>query len=163
MKAKKSIKDHCRFHTTNLLELTSATAPLEKFDLLFCRNVFIYFNPEQIKKITEQLLSRLAPEGYFFIGISESLSGLKMAVSSPGPSVYRHRQAAESNLKKPAIISKGEVKEKSGPIRVLCVDDSQSILNLLKKILSSANEFEAAVTRIKRRSTSYAHEDCRIY
>ncbi len=156
-KAKKSLRDRCRFVPANLLKLKSGSAPEEKFDLIFCRNVFIYFNPDQIRSIAHDLLSRLTPDGFFFVGISESLSNLGLPVGSPGPSVYRHKAQHEASLlkSKPASISKAPVlkvqtvnrqreldQNTSKTIRVLCVDDSPTILTLLKQILSKEQGFE---------------------
>ena len=159
-KAKKSLRDHCRFHSANLLELKPGSSPNEKFDLIFCLNVFIYFNQDQIRSITQELLSRLTLEGFFFIGISESLSGLKLPVGSPGPSVYRHKAQHDISLtKNKPVLAKTSSRQSSAgtktvlpglkvaeavakPIRVLCVDDSPSILTLLKQILSKEHGFE---------------------
>ncbi len=58
-KAKKVIRDMCRFEPGNLL---SGQLPSKnKFDLIFCRNVFIYFNEDQIKQVTRALIDRLEP------------------------------------------------------------------------------------------------------
>jgi chemotaxis protein methyltransferase CheR len=159
-KAKKTLRDHCRFHSGNLLDLSLGSTPNEVFDLIFCRNVFIYFDKDQIRAISEQLLSRLAPEGFFFIGNSESLAGLNLRVGSRGPSVYRHKKYHDMHLKKrkhapiktPSTQSTLGAKVASSqpkasedvakPIRVLCVDDSPSILTLLKQILSKEHGFE---------------------
>ena len=164
VKAKKSLRDQCRFQVGNLLELKPGSVPNEKFDIIFCRNVFIYFNLDQIRSITQQLLLRLSPDGYFFIGISESLSGLNLPVGSPGPSVYRHKEKHDAELAKSKNVSLPKTPTTSAkpgtplnpalhaspsgnalpskPIRVLCVDDSMSILTLLKQILSKENGFE---------------------
>jgi chemotaxis protein methyltransferase CheR len=153
-KAKKSLRDRCRFQVGNLFELKSGPAPTEQYDLIFCRNVFIYFNSDQIKSITQGLLARLAPEGFFFIGISESLSGLKFPLESPGPSVYRHKAKIDVSVNKgkievpaklPGIAAKAIAPSISAPVklvRILCVDDSPSILTLMRKILSKENGFE---------------------
>jgi len=145
VKAKKTLRNHCQFQVANLLELKPGSQPTEKFDLIFCRNVFIYFNPDQIKSIAQELLNRLSPEGYFFIGISESLSGLKLPLQSLGPSIYRHPE--QQSLTKPhlKLVPKPPVADVSilnKKVRVLCVDDSPSILALLKKILTQENGFE---------------------
>ncbi len=45
-----------------------------KFDLIFCRNVLIYFDPDSRARTTMHLLQHLDPEGYFFVGHAESLN-----------------------------------------------------------------------------------------
>ena len=155
VKVKSSLRGKCNFDVKNLLELKPSDSlgglPAEqKFDIIFCRNVFIYFNSEQIATITNSLMSRLDTRGYLFVGISESLAGLKLPIQSVGPSVYRRPvkvepAAAASKGATPAskpVSVPAPVAVKQGPIRVLCVDDSSSILTVLKQILSPAHGFE---------------------
>jgi len=49
---------------------------LGKFDIIFCRNVLIYFTPEDKKKILDKMAEVLQPDGYFIIGATESLAGV---------------------------------------------------------------------------------------
>lgn len=51
-------------------------AGLGKLDIIFCRNVGIYFNLENRKKLFENIASILAPDGYLIIGSTESLTGI---------------------------------------------------------------------------------------
>ncbi len=155
VKAKTSLRNHCKFQIGNLLELKPGSQPNEKFDIIFCRNVFIYFSFDQIKSISQELLARLSSEGYLFIGISESLSTLKLPIISPGPSVYRHNAQHDATLNGKAIELRKQLipssQSKPGSVvtknlRVLCVDDSPSILTLMKQILSKENGFEVIGT-----------------
>jgi chemotaxis protein methyltransferase CheR len=45
-------------------------------DIIFCRNVMIYFDQAEQKRLVEKLCRCLNPEGYLFIGHAESLFGL---------------------------------------------------------------------------------------
>lgn len=49
---------------------------LGKLDIIFCRNVAIYFTLEDRKKLFENIASVLAPDGYLIIGSTESLTGI---------------------------------------------------------------------------------------
>lgn len=64
-----------------------------RFDLIFCRNVLIYFDGPSKRRVIDRLLDRLEPNGYFFLGHSESLSNFDR-VRSVGPTVYALQDAA---------------------------------------------------------------------
>lgn len=49
--------------------------PLRQFDVIFCRNVMIYFSREEQARLAQKFRDRLAPGGFLFIGHSESLHG----------------------------------------------------------------------------------------
>jgi chemotaxis protein methyltransferase CheR len=60
------------FHWANLLDLASF-AETASVDVIFCRNVFIYFSPTAITRVADDFAERLPPEAPLFIGASESL------------------------------------------------------------------------------------------
>lgn len=62
------------------------------FDIIFLRNVLIYFPPEIIKKVIDKLVSHLKPGGLLFIGHSETLNGIKHDLEFIGSSTYRKKQ-----------------------------------------------------------------------
>lgn len=68
-----SLKKQVSFRHLNLLDSYSL---MGKFDIIFCRNVLIYFSPEVKSKIIAQFSQALNPKGYLFLGASESMSGL---------------------------------------------------------------------------------------
>lgn len=160
-KIKSHLKQKCEFKTGNLLKISEAVKA-EKFDVIFCRNVFIYFESHQVEQISKDLISHLYPSGIFFSGISEPLSGMKLEVNSIGPSAYMHKQITSSvafppsampvqgshpslSIVPPAITA---VQAPSAPefYRVMCVDDSASILTLLKKVLTKEKGFDVVAT-----------------
>jgi chemotaxis protein methyltransferase CheR len=59
-----------------------------KFDLIFCRNVLIYFDAESRKRVVGQLLNHLVPDGYLFVGHAESLNTLCPSLRCVIPTVY---------------------------------------------------------------------------
>jgi chemotaxis protein methyltransferase CheR len=63
-----------RFERQNMLDLLTPNAPLQwsEFDLILCRNVLIYFSPEQAVALTRQLRARLAPGGTLLLGHAEA-------------------------------------------------------------------------------------------
>jgi chemotaxis protein methyltransferase CheR len=82
-----------RFEEGNLLRLE----PFLKADpanVIFCRNVIIYFSEDTTCKIVESFANMLQPEGFLFLGHSESLSRISsrfMPVRHPGAIIYRKR------------------------------------------------------------------------
>lgn len=70
---KPEVKRLVSFKPINLLENVSH---LGRFDVVFCRNVLIYFSPEVKKGILQQIAASLPPKGYLFVGASESITGL---------------------------------------------------------------------------------------
>ena len=60
-----------------------------EFDVVFLRNVMIYFDPETKARVVHNLLPRLKPGGHLFIGHSETLNGITDRVISVRPTIYR--------------------------------------------------------------------------
>jgi chemotaxis protein methyltransferase CheR len=85
MAARPELSSLLRFSRLNL---NHESYPLAgRFDLIFCRNVLIYFDAPSKKRVIDRLLDRLEPGGLFFLGHSESLSTSER-VRSVGPTVY---------------------------------------------------------------------------
>ncbi|WP_372654175.1 CheR family methyltransferase [Halobacteriovorax sp.] len=153
VKAKKSISEHCEFKVYNLLTFHKEMRN-EKFDIIFCRNVFIYFKTEQIHEITKNFLNHLHSDGYLYSGISESLSALKLDIKNCGPSVYCHKVLEEvapevlisEKRTSPAASIIETVTSVPERLRVFCIDDSSSILTLLKKVFAEGDQYEVVGT-----------------
>lgn len=73
MRVKDNVKKLVNFRPQNLME---SYALLGKFDIIFCRNVLIYFSPDMKSKVLNQMANSLNPGGYLLLGASESLTGL---------------------------------------------------------------------------------------
>jgi chemotaxis protein methyltransferase CheR len=58
-------------------------------DLIFCRNVMIYFDRPTQAQLVEKFHRYLKPCGYLFIGHSESLQRLDQPFTSIAPTIYR--------------------------------------------------------------------------
>lgn len=58
-------------------------------EIIFCRNVIIYFDRPTQERLLQKLTSRLASGGYFFAGHSESLQGMDLPLTAVAPSAYR--------------------------------------------------------------------------
>ena len=82
----RSLRSRVNFAQVNL---NTELPRMGLFDLIFLRNVMIYFNGDTKRQVVERVLSRLKPGGHFFIGHSESLSDISNAVQQLAPSMYR--------------------------------------------------------------------------
>ncbi len=98
LRGMKQFKGHCLirpelramidFRQFNLLDDCSSFGP---FDVIFCRNVMIYFNAETQAEVVRRLVSRLKPGGYLLVGHAESLQSSGEALQAIAPAAYRKR------------------------------------------------------------------------
>ncbi len=72
------------------LNLMDTTYPLDNdFDVIFCRNILIYFDKPTQNAVLQRLCSHLRPGGYLFMGHSETLAGFDLPLTLAGPTVFR--------------------------------------------------------------------------
>lgn len=179
VKARSTLRNNISFKQMNLLSFPPNFN--DKFDIIFCRNVFIYFDQDQIRKSSTELLKHLEPHGHYIVGLSENVSNLGLPIISKGPSIFRKlsvvdsktspaataapstpmpaARTPQSNTPKPSPSLQSvptpasnanpamnatatTFSDKKEILRVLCVDDSPSILNLLENILKFDGGFE---------------------
>jgi chemotaxis protein methyltransferase CheR len=82
----RTLRSRVQFRQINLNHPVPA---LGMFDVIFLRNVMIYFNDETKREVVGRLLAALRPGGHFFIGHSESLHGIHGGLVTLAPSIYR--------------------------------------------------------------------------
>jgi len=75
------------FHRLNFMDAHYGVKDV--FDVIFFRNVMIYFDKPTQESVINKLCRNLAPGGYLFVGHSESLAGLDLPVTSIGSAIYR--------------------------------------------------------------------------
>lgn len=80
------LRQHVRFKQLNLMK--ALPSKLETFDVIFLRNVLIYFDNDTKKHVVERLVSALKPGGHFFISHSETLSRVTDHLEMVHPSIY---------------------------------------------------------------------------
>lgn len=86
MTAGPEIRSVVRFRHLNVNDDNLALT--DSFDLIFCRNVLIYFDAKSKERAVHRILKHLAPTGYLFLGHSERLNGLRWCVQGITPNVY---------------------------------------------------------------------------
>ncbi len=87
VKVKPEVRKQIVFQKFNLL----SDRPFDTFDIIFCRNVMIYFDTPTRQKVVDSLCTALKPGGYLFVGLSESLGGLEHELTTILPSGYQKK------------------------------------------------------------------------
>jgi chemotaxis protein methyltransferase CheR len=82
-----AIRRAVSFHRLNFMDGDYGIR--EKFDVIFCRNVLIYFDRPTQETVVNKLCRYLTPGGYLFVGLSESLSGMNLPLTALGGSCHR--------------------------------------------------------------------------
>jgi chemotaxis protein methyltransferase CheR len=95
------LKQWVRFAPLNLVDdsFPSFATDTLAMDLIFCRNVLMYFTTEQARKVAGQLRRALRDDGWLVISSgdgSQALSGLFAPVNLPGAILYRKKNVVES-------------------------------------------------------------------
>lgn len=83
------IREKIEFRRLNFIDADWQVS--EAPDIIFCRNVIIYFDRPTQLRLLERLTRQLVPGGYFFAGHSESLQNMDLPLMMAGPAVYRKR------------------------------------------------------------------------
>ena len=83
---RREVRDLVRFARLNLIEQWPMKGP---FDVIFCRNVMIYFDRETQARLVARFSALLPPGGILCVGHAESLSGIPHGLDQMQPAVYR--------------------------------------------------------------------------
>lgn len=86
-RVKAALKTHMHWHLMNLFQ--DAYPFDKKFQVIFCRNVMIYFDRPSQEALVRRMARMLVPGGYLKVGHSESLSGINHTLQAVRPAVYR--------------------------------------------------------------------------
>lgn len=132
VRVKDAIHNLCRFSVGNL---QADKYPDHKFDLIFIRNVLIYFNADGIKKIMKSMERVCKQDTYMFLGHSETLAQLNTGFEMIGNSIYRLKTKVRSDA---AMNPANSLRMK----KVFIVDDSETIRKMLKMVLVPQFGFE---------------------
>ena len=86
VRVRKELRDLVEYRRLNLLEIDSLD---RKFDVIFCRNVMIYFDRVVQQRVVTMLERHLRPGGYLFVSHSESLNGIAHGLRWIAPAAYQ--------------------------------------------------------------------------
>lgn len=92
------IRCSVRFARANLARDEPELLGPESFDMIFCRNLLMYFTPENYRRAVSRLSRALAPQGYLFMGSAETLRGISHdfhLCHSHGAFYYQRKSARE--------------------------------------------------------------------
>lgn len=87
VRIKPILRRNVLFHRLNLM--SEEFGIRDRFEVIFCRNVIIYFERETQARLLRKLYHQLRPGGYLFLGHSETLAGMELPVFSVAPTIYR--------------------------------------------------------------------------
>jgi len=99
-----------------------------KFDLIFLRNMIIYFEDKEKKIIVENVLKQLKDDGYLFMGHSESLHRITDKVQQISPSIYKKKIKKELSYSPKKYLAKTSQK-------IIAIGSSMGGLGVLKEVI----------------------------
>lgn len=87
VKISQNLRRKVRFGRLNFMD-NQYDVP-ETFDVVFCRNVLIYFDRETQEKVIQKLCTKLRNGGYFFLGHSESIMNMDVPLRQIKPTIFQ--------------------------------------------------------------------------
>ena len=132
----KEVRKKCSFQVFNILHLKNLN---QNFDLIFCRNVLIYFDECLRKDVVYKLAEQLDPKGMLFLGHADQFRDDEMPLDPQGHATYTptKRKAIKKDPSKP---------------RILLIDDDGGIVNILVELLEEKG-FEVETLKSTRNAT----------
>lgn len=82
----RQLRAKVEFRQINLIE---PFPDIGLYDVIFLRNVMIYFDQDTKRKVVANMLPLLRPDGYFIVSLSESLNGVTEQLRLVSPSIYQ--------------------------------------------------------------------------
>jgi chemotaxis protein methyltransferase CheR len=78
-----------KVHFDRLNFMDSSYNVRDMFDIVFCRNVLIYFDRETQEKVINKICTKIPTGGYFFLGHSESIMNMNLPLRQIKPTIYQ--------------------------------------------------------------------------
>jgi chemotaxis protein methyltransferase CheR len=83
------LREKVKFGRLNFID--EDFGPIANFNVIFCRNVLIYFDRPTQEKVILKLCSKLEPGGYLFLGHSESVSNMNLPLTQIRPNIFKRK------------------------------------------------------------------------
>lgn len=83
------LRERVSFMRVNFMDDVYAVP--EMYDIIFCRNALIYFDKETQESVITKLCNKLRPGGFFFLGHSETITGMSVPLQAIKPTVFRRK------------------------------------------------------------------------
>ncbi len=87
VRVKAELRSRIEFRRLNFMDESFGFS--DRFDVIFCRNVIIYFDRPTQERLIRKFYDRLIPRGFLFLGHSETLTGMSIPLRSVAPTVYQ--------------------------------------------------------------------------
>ncbi|MFQ3546828.1 MAG: CheR family methyltransferase [Termitinemataceae bacterium] len=122
------------FATHNLLK----DSPFSRIDLIVCRNLFIYLKPDIQQKLLSTFYYSLSPDGFLFLGASETVGELAAAFECVDPKwkLYRYKAGFQPALSLP--LTRGGALELERSVPRISRTETQRMEKLFDQVLSAA-------------------------
>ncbi len=87
VKMSAQLRGRVRFERLNFMDKSYSIQ--ESFDIVFCRNVLIYFDRETQEKVINKICTKINTGGYFFLGHSESIMNMDLPLRQIKPTIFQ--------------------------------------------------------------------------
>lgn len=123
-----TVRTAVKFGAANLASEDAAVWRPAAYDAIFCRNVLMYFSPEQMRAVIARIAQSLAPGGYLFLGHAETLRSLSDQFHlrhTHGTFYYQHKSDGGAAFWTPvsSMTPSYPTPSKAEPVAVAAIDD----------------------------------------
>ena len=141
------IRSMVKFEKFNLLDKMD-NFPV--FDIIFCRNVLIYFDEPTKKKIMQNMMKRLSPDGFLFLGASETILGLcpEFKIHHAYPGLYTLKDLPAPVAAAPATRAPAPVAAKASASSPTAATPAQSLQSAPKTLQPDKTKAEKTPKRV---------------
>lgn len=151
----KPIRERCTFLRRSLLN--PGRAGITEFDVVFCRNVLIYFSLDKVAEIVRNLVGLLKPDGHLCLGHSESIEASSFGLSVLGNATYK-KSVAEVPAKSAGVVAPPPARTKDDPCPdLILIGASTGGTEVLARLVQDMPKPCPPVMIVQHIALSFAH------